>query len=81
MRKRAATLLFIISAFLAAPVAIVLTLMLHGFWDWIENKTGIESLGHSGPAGWCYFAVYAIFLTALLIPLLIRLRKPPQNIH
>jgi hypothetical protein len=45
---------------IALPVAAVCTLMLLGLWRWIEATTGIESIGHSGPAGWCYVAVYAI---------------------
>jgi hypothetical protein len=45
---------------LALPVAAVLTWLLSGFWDWFELRSGIESVGHSGPAGWCYCAVFAV---------------------
>jgi hypothetical protein len=45
---------------LALPVAAVLTWLLSGFWDWFEMRSGIESVGHSGPAGWCYCAVFAV---------------------
>lgn len=40
------------------PVAVVLTFMLSPFWNWFEAAAGIESMGHSGPAGWCYLVVY-----------------------
>jgi hypothetical protein len=40
------------------PVAIVATLLLLPFWSWLEAHFGIESVGHSGPAEWCYLATY-----------------------
>ena len=44
----------------ALPVAAVSTILLAPFWDWLEASSGIESLGHSGPASWCYGAVYVV---------------------
>jgi hypothetical protein len=51
----------IAASFLAAclPVAFILTLVLIPLWSWIEATYGIESLGHSGPADWCFWLVYA----------------------
>lgn len=34
-----------------------LTFLLWPLWSWIEAFTGVESLGHSGPATWCFVAV------------------------
>jgi uncharacterized protein involved in cysteine biosynthesis len=31
------------------------------FWGWFEEKTGIESLGHSGPADWVFELMGAVF--------------------
>lgn len=47
---------------LLAPAAVVLTWLLWPAWDWLESATGIESLGHSGPAEWCYGAMYVALL-------------------
>jgi len=44
------------------PVAVVLTVLLQPAWDWFESATGIESLGHSGPAEWCYGVTYVALL-------------------
>jgi hypothetical protein len=30
------------------------------FWGWFEAKTGIESLGHSGPADWVFEFIIAL---------------------
>jgi hypothetical protein len=49
-------------ALLLAPPAVVLTWLLRPAWDWLESTTGIESLGHSGPADWCYGATYVALL-------------------
>jgi TRAP-type C4-dicarboxylate transport system permease small subunit len=59
------TSLVLLALIIAAPMVIASTLMLIPFWSWFEARTGLESLGHSGPAGWCYVALYAA--TLLLI--------------
>lgn len=41
----------------AVPIAAIVTFLASPFWNWFEAKTGIESIGHSGPAGWCFAAV------------------------
>ena len=53
---------FLLIAFLlfALPVSAVLALLLYPFWSWVEAGTGIESIGHSGPAGWCFIATYVV---------------------
>jgi len=46
------------------PMAIIITIFSNPFFLWIENTFSIESVGHSGPAEWCYIAVYIILLGA-----------------
>ena len=43
---------------LDVPVTFVLTIMLFPVWSAIERRWGIESVGHSGPAEWCFWAVF-----------------------
>lgn len=57
----------------AVPVALAVTLLLYPVWSWLERTTGIESVGHSGPADWCYLAVWVPMAAALLLPPLWRL--------
>ena len=45
-----------------APIAIFATIILLPVWSWIESTLEIESIGHSGPAEWCYLASYLIIL-------------------
>jgi hypothetical protein len=40
----------------------VLTFGITPLWSWFERTTTIESIGHSGPAAWCYVAVYLLLL-------------------
>ncbi len=47
---------------ISAPIAIVVTIALLPFWSWIESMSEIESIGHSGPAEWCYLVSYSIIL-------------------
>ena len=60
-------------AVLTLAAALAVTLLLYPVWSWLERTTGIESVGHSGPAGWCYLAVWAPMAAALLLPPLWRL--------
>ena len=48
----------------ALPVAAITTFLLVPFWRWLEEKTKIESIGHSGPADWCFVAIYFLILIA-----------------
>lgn len=60
----------------AAPLAIAVTIGLMPLWSWIESKFAIESIGHSGPAEWCYLATYTVILgCAVLIRLALRHRS------
>jgi hypothetical protein len=44
---------------LCIPLAAVVTIVLLPVWSWLEARFAIESVGHSGPADWCYGVVYA----------------------
>jgi hypothetical protein len=46
----------------AAPMAIVMTIAGLPLWSWVEAAFAIESVGHSGPAGWCYLTSYVLIL-------------------
>ena len=52
---------------LGMPLAVILTMLLYPFWNWLEAVTGAEATGHSGPVGWCYVVVYAAMLLACSI--------------
>ena len=51
---------------LSVPVALIATFALAPLWRWIEAATGIESIGHSGPAAWCVGAVEGLLVVAVL---------------
>jgi hypothetical protein len=40
------------------PPAFILTIALMPLWSRIEATYGIESVGHSGPANWCFELTY-----------------------
>jgi hypothetical protein len=52
---------------ISAPIAIVVAIALLPFWSWVELMSEIESVGHSGPAEWCYLACYIIILTCAFL--------------
>jgi len=60
---------------IVAPLSILATLLLLPFWSWLESTAGIESIGHSGPASWCYAAIFLIMVIGALLPLLALLRR------
>ena len=59
---------------IAAPSSIVITILLVPFWSWLEAFAGIESLGHSGPAEWCYAVVFFILVAGAVLGLWVRQR-------
>ena len=50
----------------ALPIGAIVTLALLPFWRWLEATHSIESVGHSGPADWCYLVSSLGCLLALL---------------
>ena len=70
MRRPMRLLLTLVAIFFfAAPLSIVATILLFPFWSWFEATTGIESVGHSGPAEWCYLAAFLILLALATLAL------------
>jgi len=51
----------------SVPACFVITFTLSPLWSWIEERYGIESMGHSGPADWCFWTVYAFVVAVLLL--------------
>jgi hypothetical protein len=41
---------------LSVPVGVVGTFMLGPLWTWVEERHGIEAVGHAMYAGWCFGA-------------------------
>ena len=73
VRQRAVTVAGIL--LLDVPVTFVLTIMLVPLWSAIERRWGIEALGHSGPAAWCFLAVFACVALVSLGAYLVRLTR------
>jgi len=63
------TLLAII--LIAAPLSAVITILLFPVWSWFEASVGIESVGHSGPAEWCYAVVFFLLVAGGALTLLV----------
>ena len=52
-----------------APAAFIVTILLAPLWSWIEATYGVESIGHSGPADWCFELIYFLFVAmGMLLP-------------
>ena len=76
MKKTMRTILLsVIALVVTAPLSIIVTVVLFPFWSWLESSSGIESVGHSGPADWCYFFVFAVLLTVLAATLMLKIRS------
>jgi hypothetical protein len=57
---------------IAVPFSVLITILLFPLWSWLEASTGIESVGHSGPAAWCYATVFLTFVTSAVLMLLLQ---------
>jgi hypothetical protein len=67
MKRALQTLLWLLAIMVACfPVSFIVTFLLTPLWSWMEATYGIESIGHSGPADWCFWAVYTVFAVGLL---------------
>ena len=58
-------ILLLLIIIMAVPLSIVVTIVLSPFWSWLESSIGIESLGHSGPAEWCYLVIFLMLVAAI----------------
>jgi hypothetical protein len=72
-------LALVIIGFVAVPVAPVLAFLLAPFWKGLEESTGIESWGHSGPALWCYVMVCLLVWAVSFMTWLRYDRKNPSK--
>jgi hypothetical protein len=64
------------------PLGFVVAIALLPLWRWIERATGIEAVGHSGPAEWCYLLSAlgsAAFLGAVHAWRAVRRARPPRH--
>ena len=61
-RRRALRALLALAAIflLSAALTLPTTILLLPAWSWLERSAGIEAVGHSGPAEWCYALVFAV---------------------
>jgi hypothetical protein len=50
---------------ISMPPAFMVTLALTPLWSYIEARYGIESVGHSGPADWCFELTYVVVVLAV----------------
>ena len=57
------------------PLGVILTLVLLPLWRWIEERFEIESVGHSGPATWCYLVTMLACVLALASLYVARVRR------
>lgn len=46
------------------PLSAALTLVMLPAWRWLEERYRIESVGHSGPADWCFVLVFVVCVLA-----------------
>jgi len=67
-------LLSVVALVVTAPLSILVTVVLFPFWSWLESSSGIESVGHSGPASWCYLFVLVVLLAVLAATLMLQMR-------
>jgi H+/Cl- antiporter ClcA len=82
MKNKVLSFFILVGVFVgSAPVAIILTFLLVPFWSWLEAASDIESIGHSGPAEWCYLLVYTLVVLACSLIWYIKRKKsrmPPR---
>ena len=69
-------LILLLLLILALPVSAIVAWVLLQLWDWLERTFGIESVGHSGPADWCYWLTFCtVVLLISTVWIIIRRRK------
>lgn len=74
-----AVLLLVGIVVLSMPVTFVVTIPLMPVWSAIERRWGIESVGHSGPADWCFSLVFATCVTTFTL-VARRLRRTKRGV-
>ncbi len=65
------------------PASFILTILLVPLWRWIEADFGIEAIGHSGPAEWCFYLIWGHFVLLALLAWWFAARRgaaaPPES--
>jgi hypothetical protein len=70
----------VVFGFIAGCVGAIVT---WPFWGWFEKTTGIESLGHSGPADWVFEFMFGVCILAtfVLVEFIFREKPAPADSH
>lgn len=55
---------YLVPVIACVPVSVTTTLIASPVWKRVEKLTGINAIGHFGPAGWCFVVVYIASLLA-----------------
>jgi hypothetical protein len=55
----ARALLAAVSLAASVPASLVATFLLTPLWRVVDQRLGVEAIGHSAPARWCFLVVYA----------------------
>ena len=80
MKRPVRILLTFFGIFLvSAPLSVVTTIFLLPVWSWVEASFGIESVGHSEPAEWCYVVIYVLFVAIGALAFLRRQRAKQRG--
>ena len=72
-------LLTVLVGGVAGVLALISAFVLTPLWSWIEWRTGIESIGHSGPAPWCFAILFGSYLGLAAIIAWITYRRRHRN--
>lgn len=70
-------IVFVAVTLACVPVSFALTFLMMPLWRWVEANLHVESVGHSGPADWCFWTVYGLTLI-IGVALLRRTLWPPR---
>lgn len=70
---------FLAGSTVAAPLSFIATISLMPLWSWVERAFGIESVGHSGPATWCFVTAYAFLMTVIISLVAVRSRRSRRD--
>jgi len=65
----------VLFAVVAFPLSAIMTLAMLPLWRHIEARYGIESVGHSGPADWCFILMYVLWISAGAVVFLYHARR------
>jgi len=64
---------------LCYPVTLVAEFLLFPLWSFIEDRFGIESVGHDFPAAWCFWVTFAACASLFGLLYVASLRRPPRG--